>query len=56
MTGDWVECRFEARRAPKGVEVLTPCAGWHHYEFPDGATATSREDLTGVLEVAIRPA
>jgi len=57
ITGNWSECRFEARRARDGrVEALTPCAGWHHYTFPGGRTATSREELGGHLDVTIRAA
>lgn len=56
MTGDWYECRFEARAFADGsIETLTPCEGWHHYVFPGGATATSAEDLSPVLDVQVKP-
>jgi hypothetical protein len=55
LTGDWYECRFQARaRSGNRLELLTPCDGWHHYAFPNGATATAREDVTNVLNVAVR--
>ena len=51
MTESWFECRFEARALPGGnVEMLTPCAGWHHYEFPGGGKATVAENLPPTFE------
>jgi hypothetical protein len=57
MTGEWYECRFEARAYADGtLETLTPCEGWHQSFFPGGATATSVEDLSSVLDVQVKPA
>ena len=54
MTGDWESCRFEARRTHDNrIEAFTPYDGWHHATYPDGSTSTTREDLTGVLDVDI---
>jgi hypothetical protein len=52
----WIECTTEAHRTPTGVEILTPCDGWHHYAFPDGRTATSREDVSPSLGVVLSAA
>ncbi len=54
--GGWIECRTEARVTPNGVEILAPCDGYHHYVFPNGKTATSREDVSPRLSVALSPA
>ncbi len=54
MTGEWYECRLEARTTSDGgIEALTPCDGWYHYLFPNGRTATSRVDLSRLLEVTV---
>jgi hypothetical protein len=56
LTGDWYECRFEARAVPDGrISALAPCEGWHHYVFPGGKSATVLEDLTGRLDVHVSP-
>ena len=51
----WLECRTEARGTPSGVEILTPCDGYQHYVFPNGRSATSREDVSPRLDVVMRP-
>ena len=57
LTNDWFECSTEARAgAGGGIEVLAPCDGRHHYEFPNGATATTNEDLSPALTVSFEPA
>jgi hypothetical protein len=54
LTGDWYECRLEARTTSDGAtETLTPCDGWYHYVFPHGATATVRVDLSQLLVVSV---
>jgi hypothetical protein len=53
MTEQWYECRFETRDAGGGIELLAPCDGWNHYEFPNGRTALSHEDLSKVLDIEV---
>jgi 4-amino-4-deoxy-L-arabinose transferase-like glycosyltransferase len=54
LSGDWYECRLEARTTSDGTtEALTPCDGWYHYVFPHGATATVRVDLSHLLVVSV---
>jgi hypothetical protein len=53
---DWYECRFEAAVTDDGqIDALSPCAAFAHYTFPNGKTAVSREDLSDVLHVDVRP-
>ena len=52
---DFVECRFEARGGAAGVvSILTPCAGYVGYAFPDGKKAVVAEDVSGRLTVSVR--
>jgi hypothetical protein len=55
LTDRRFECRFEARAMHGEVEVLTPCDGWNHYAFPDGARIYSNEDLSPVLVATVSP-
>jgi hypothetical protein len=55
MTPAWYECRVEARVTGDNIEALLPCEGWHHYEFPNGETALSHEDVSGVLDLSVSP-
>ena len=56
-TSQWYECRFLARMNQGEVEMLTPCDGWSHYQFPNGQTALAHEDVSQhlALGVAIQP-
>jgi len=53
VTQEWYECRFEARVTGNQIEALAPCDGWHHYEFPNGQTALSHEDLSQILDITL---
>jgi hypothetical protein len=52
--GERVECRLEVQRVAGGlVRVLTPCDGYARYVLPNGVTATSREDVSGRVDVSV---
>jgi hypothetical protein len=56
LTKEWLECGTEARVGAGGdIEVLDPCDGRHHYEFPNGANATTNEDVSSELLVRFTP-
>jgi hypothetical protein len=50
------ECSYEARGTADGhIELLTPCSGSSRYLFPNGATATVPEDVTGRVTATVIP-
>jgi hypothetical protein len=54
LTAQRYECRFDARVVRGVVEVLSPCDGWNHYEFPNGRITDSNEDVSSVLVATVR--
>jgi hypothetical protein len=53
LTNEWYECVSYARVVGDGIEILTPCDGLTHYQFPDGQTAFSHEDVSRVLRMRL---
>jgi hypothetical protein len=53
MTQQWYECRFEVRDIAHEIELLAPCDGWNHYEFQNGRTALSNENVSNVLNIDV---
>jgi len=53
LTQTWYECRVEALVTDNTIEALVPCDGWNHYDFPNGQTALSNEDLSNVLDLEV---
>ena len=52
LTGERLACVTEARVVAGGqIEVLAPCDGRHDYVFPNGARATTAEDVSSRLSV-----
>jgi hypothetical protein len=56
MTQEWYECISYARVVGDGIEILSPCDGLTHYQFPNGQTALSHEDVSRVLDVRLSQA
>lgn len=52
IIGETLDCTSQARTTTsQETEILQPCDGRHHYEFPDGTTATDAEDVAPELQV-----
>ena len=56
LTNEWYECVSYARAVGDRVEILTPCGGLTHYQFPNGQTAFSHEDVSHVLATRVSQA
>lgn len=53
LTEQWYECIYYARVVGDSVEILTPPDGLAHYQFPNGQTALSHEDVSSVLRLRL---
>ena len=53
LTNEWYACVSYARVVDGGVEILTPCDGITHYQFPDGRTTFSHEDVSPAMRVRL---